>query len=88
MQNYTKYRHLPSKSITPFYTKHSLGNIIQEEIMSYFDTSGASFNANLRMLETSDPCHADTFNALFGQLINNDVAIQKAAGGFASTKNA
>lgn len=56
--------------------------------MSYFDTSGASFNANLRMLETSDPCHADTFNALFGQLINNDVAIQKAAGGFASTKNA
>lgn len=56
--------------------------------MSNFDTSGASFNANLRMLETSDPCHADTFNALFAQLINNDVAIQKAAGGFAADKNA
>ena len=56
--------------------------------MSNFDTSGASFNANLQMLETSDPCHADTFNALFAQLINNDVAIQKAAGGFAADKNA
>lgn len=56
--------------------------------MSNFDTSGASFNANLRMLDTSDPCHADTFNALFAQLINNDVAIQKAAGGFAADKNA
>ena len=41
--------------------------------MSNFDISGAVFNDQLRMLETTDPAHADMFNALFGQLIQNDV---------------
>lgn len=36
--------------------------------MSYFDISGATFDENLRKLETSDPAHADVFNALLGQL--------------------
>ena len=27
--------------------------------MSYFDISGATFDENLRKLETSDPAHAD-----------------------------
>ena len=35
--------------------------------MSYFDISGATFDENLRKLETSDPAHADVFNALLGQ---------------------
>lgn len=46
--------------------------------MSYFDISGATFDENLRKLETSDPAHADVFNALLGQLINNDVALKEA----------
>ena len=33
--------------------------------MSNFDISGAVFNDQLRMLETTDPAHADMFNALF-----------------------
>ena len=33
--------------------------------MSNFDISGAVFNDQLRMLETTDPAHADTFNPLF-----------------------
>lgn len=36
--------------------------------MSYFDISGAVFNNQLRELETSDPAHADVFNAVFRQL--------------------
>ncbi len=55
--------------------------------MANFDTENAGFNPNLRMLETSDPCHADTFNALFKQLINNDVAIMEASSGMFSSKN-
>lgn len=31
------------------------------------------FNPDLRMLETTDPAHADMFNALFDILINNDI---------------
>lgn len=46
--------------------------------MSYFDISGAVFNNQLRELETSDPAHADVFNAVFRQLINNDVALMEA----------
>lgn len=45
--------------------------------MANFDTQGAEFNPTLRMLETSDPCHASTFNRVLGQLIGNDVALEK-----------
>ena len=55
--------------------------------MSYFDISGATFNEQLKALETSDPCHADVFNALFRQLINNDVALKEAVTNFAGSKN-
>lgn len=55
--------------------------------MSYFDISGATFDENLRKLETSDPAHADLFNALLGQLINNDVALKEAVTKFAASKN-
>lgn len=55
--------------------------------MSYFDISGAIFDENLRKLETSDPAHADVFNALLGQLINNDVALKEAVTKFAASKN-
>lgn len=55
--------------------------------MSYFDISGATFDENLRKLETSDPAHADVFNALLGQLINNDVALKEAVTKFAASKN-
>lgn len=55
--------------------------------MSYFDISGATFNEQLKALETSDPCHADVFNVLFRQLINNDVALKEAVTNFAGSKN-
>lgn len=55
--------------------------------MSYFDISGATFDENLRKLETSDSAHADVFNALLGQLINNDVALKEAVTKFAASKN-
>lgn len=55
--------------------------------MSYFDISGAIFDENLRKLETTDPAHADLFNALLGQLINNDVALKEAVTKFAASKN-
>ena len=55
--------------------------------MSYFDISGAVFNNQLRELETTDPAHADVFNALLGQLINNDVALKEAVTKFAASKN-
>lgn len=55
--------------------------------MSYFDISGATFDENLRKLETSDPAHANIFNALLGQLINNDVALKEAVTKFAASKN-
>ena len=55
--------------------------------MSYFDISGATFDENLRKLETSDPAHADVFNSLLGQLINNDVALKEAVTKFAASKN-
>lgn len=35
------------------------------------------FNDQLRKLETTDPAHADVFNALYGQLINNDAWLKK-----------
>lgn len=55
--------------------------------MSYFDISGATFNDQLRKFETSDPGHADVFNAAFAQLIQNDVSLRNAASIFAKSKN-
>lgn len=55
--------------------------------MANFDISGARFNEQLRMLETTDPVHADLMNAMFGQLIKNDVAMRDAVSVFAKTKN-
>ncbi len=45
--------------------------------MSTFDVENARFNKEMRMLETSDPVHAELFNAMFGQLIKNDTFIEK-----------
>lgn len=55
--------------------------------MSYFDVSSAVFNEQLRKLEVTDPSHADTFNQLFAQLIQNDVALKDAVASFTGTKN-
>lgn len=55
--------------------------------MANFDISGARFNEQLRMLETTDPVHADLMNAMFGQLIKNDVAMRDAISVFAKSKN-
>lgn len=55
--------------------------------MANFDISGARFNEQLRMLETTDPVHADLMNAMFGQLIKNDVAMRDAVSVFAKSKN-
>lgn len=55
--------------------------------MAYFDVNNAAFNEKLRKLETTDPVHADVFNAVLGQLIQNDVALKEATTNFASTKN-
>ena len=55
--------------------------------MSNFDISNAVFNEKLRRLEASDPNHADVFNELFWQLIQNDVALKEAVANFAGTKN-
>lgn len=45
--------------------------------MSFFDVSKAEYNNQLRMLEPTDPGHADIFNAALGQLISNDAAIKE-----------
>lgn len=42
--------------------------------MANHDVSSPSFNPDLRKLEITDRAHADVFNDLFEQLINNDVA--------------
>ncbi len=55
--------------------------------MSYFDVSNATFNEQLRMLETTDPAHADVFNLILGQLIENDVSLKEAVTSFVGTKN-
>jgi len=55
--------------------------------MAYFDVSNAAFNEKLRMLEVTDPVHADVFNNVFKQLIKNDVALKEATTNFAGSKN-
>ena len=47
--------------------------------MSYHDVTGAEYSELLRILETTDPAHADTFNPLFKQLIWNDVTLHGKA---------
>lgn len=44
-------------------------NFVVKDPPEYSDT--------LRMLETTDPDHADVFNALFEQLINNDAFLKR-----------
>ena len=39
----------------------------------------AALIRELRKLETSDPVHADVYNALFGKLINNDAFLERLA---------
>ncbi len=46
--------------------------------MAYFDTM-PEFNGKIRKFETTDPAHADLFNALVGTLINNDVFLRNLA---------
>lgn len=43
--------------------------------MANHDVSNPIFNPTLRKFETTDPGHADIFNAVIGQLINNDVEL-------------
>lgn len=45
--------------------------------MANFDISNAKFNGEVRKLEITDPCHADTFNTIFNILVTNDVALNK-----------
>lgn len=54
--------------------------------MAYHDISNPNFNEMLRMFETTDPVHADTFNAVAKQLINNDVALSNALSRVVSDK--
>ncbi len=35
-----------------------------------------NFNSELRMLTTSDPAHADIFNSLFSNLLNNETFLK------------
>ena len=44
--------------------------------MANFDVSNPAFSAEMRMLEKSDPAHANTVNPLFEQLLKNDMALK------------
>lgn len=43
------------------------------------DETLAAVNQELRKIETSDPVHADVYNELLGQLINNDAFLERLA---------
>ena len=45
--------------------------------MAYHDISDPVFNDKLRKYEVTDPVHADVYNAVDKQLINNDVALKQ-----------
>lgn len=45
--------------------------------MADFDTA-AVFTGNIRKFETTDPAHADLFNAVINALLNNDVFVKMA----------
>lgn len=55
--------------------------------MATHDTDNAVFNDKLHIIERSDPVGADFMNGLLKQLIWNDVALMRAAGQFAGSKN-
>lgn len=44
--------------------------------MANFDVSNPVYSNELRMLEKSDPAHANMFNPLFQQLLENDESIK------------
>lgn len=44
--------------------------------MANFDVSNPQFSGEMRMLEKSDPAHANTFNPMFEQLLKNDMALK------------
>ena len=44
--------------------------------MAYHDITNPVFNDQLRKYEITDPVHADVYNAVEHQLINNDVALK------------
>ena len=43
------------------------------------DETQKAVNQELRKIETSDPVHADVYNALLEQLINNDAFLERLA---------
>lgn len=48
--------------------------------MSYIPiTDNPDFNSNMTALETSTPAYAPTFNGMFQQLLENDVANKRDA---------
>ena len=42
-------------------------------------TDNAEFSEEIRKLKTTDPAHADTLNALFERLLNNDIFLNRLA---------
>ena len=48
--------------------------------MANHDITNPTYDPDLRMFETSDPVHADIYNAVAEQLILNDVAIRNGVG--------
>ncbi|AKN32369.1 hypothetical protein Ccar_16465 [Clostridium carboxidivorans P7] len=50
-----------------------------------YDISNPVVTEQIRKLEVTDPCHADTFNTIFEKLVNNDVALKKNFGDKVST---
>ena len=45
--------------------------------MANYDVSNPIYNNNIRKLEKSDPAHANIFNPLFQQLLENDECLKK-----------
>ncbi len=45
--------------------------------MANYDVSNPIYNNNIRKLEKSDPAHANIFNSLFQQLLENDECLKK-----------
>ncbi len=45
--------------------------------MANYDVSNPTYNNNIRKLEKSDPAHANIFNPLFQQLLENDECLKK-----------
>lgn len=44
--------------------------------MANFNVSDPKYSKDIRMLEKSDPAHANIFNPMFQQLLENDEAIK------------